>query len=345
MNTSRHDLPACVSRADRVNRRAPYRNFARDCGILRGPSRRVQRGGRLPGYVCCSMFGVRPVSALTVAHHSAAATAPAVLFDRVSLAFDDQVVLRDVSFSVARGHMKVLLGASGSGKSVLLKLLLGLIKPDSGTIAIDGERVDTITETEWMRVRAGIGMLFQEGALFDSLTVADNVGYRLYQDSDVPAGDIRSRIDEVLGFVGLTDYSERLPSELSGGQRRRVGLARAIIGQPALLLFDEPTSGLDPITARGVDREIIKLRDLARVTSVLATHQLRDVIYVATHQAVRHADTVAIVPADRWKADQTEFLMLKDGRIHFEGSAAELLASADPYLVRFLSGFEPPVDV
>lgn len=270
---------------------------------------------------------------------------PAVVFDCVSLAFDDNVVLRDVSFSVAAGQMKILLGASGSGKTVTLKLILGLLKPDAGIIQINGERVDTMTEAEMMRVRGDIGMLFQEGALFDSLTVADNVGYRLYEETDMPADQVRHRVEEVLGFVGLEEHVDQMPSELSGGQRRRVGIARAMAARPRLLLFDEPTSGLDPITAKTVDQEIIKLRDLQQVTSVLVTHQLRDVFYVATHTAVQANGKVRIVPADPRKADEAEFVMLKDGQIHFEGTAAALLASEDPYLKRFLAGLEIPADV
>ena len=263
--------------------------------------------------------------------------APAVVFDRVSLAFDDHVILREVSFSVLTGRMKVLLGASGAGKSVILKLVLGLLKPDSGVIRVNGERIDSMNELEMMRVRGGIGMLFQESALFDSLTVADNVGYRLYEETDMPADEVRRRIEEVLGFIGLEEYIDRMPSELSGGQRRRVAIARAIAAKPRLLLFDSPTSGLDPITAKTVDREVIKLRDLERVTSILVTHDLADAFYVATHEAVRENGRVSIVPADERKADEAEFLMLKDGRIDFEGNTAELRASTDPYLKRFLS--------
>ena len=263
--------------------------------------------------------------------------APAVAFDRVSLAFDDNVILREVSFSVLAGRMKVLLGASGAGKSVILKLVLGLLRPDSGVIRVNGERIDSMPELELMRVRGGIGMLFQESALFDSLTVADNVGYRLYEETDMPADEVRRRIEEVLGFIGLEEYIDRMPSELSGGQRRRVAIARAIAAKPRLLLFDSPTSGLDPITAKTVDREVIKLRDLERVTSILVTHDLADAFYVATHEAVRENGRVSIVSADERKADEAEFLMLKDGRIDFEGNTAELRASTDPYLKRFLS--------
>lgn len=260
-----------------------------------------------------------------------------VVFDGVSLAFDDHVVLRDISFSVGLGRLKILLGASGAGKSVILKLILGLLKPDSGTLHVNGERTDNMTEAQMMKVRGDIGMLFQESALFDSLTVADNVGYRLYEETDMPADEVRTRIEEVLGFIGLEEYIDRMPSELSGGQRRRVAIARAMAARPRLLLFDSPTSGLDPITAKTVDAEIIKLRDLQHVTSILVTHQLDDAFYVASHEAIRHNGGLSIVPADPRTADDAEFLMLKDGRIYFEGSAADLKASTDPYLKKFLS--------
>ena len=262
---------------------------------------------------------------------------PAVVFESVSLAFDDNVVLRDVSFSVRAGRMKILLGASGAGKSVVLKLILGLLRPDSGVIRVRGQRIDNITEQEMLKVRGDIGMLFQESALFDSLTVADNVGYRLYEETDMPADAVRRRIEEVLGFVGLEEYVDRMPSELSGGQRRRVAIARAFAAKPRHLLIDDPTSGLDPITAKTVDREIIKLRDLEQVTAIVVTHQLPDAFYVATHEAVRERGRLIIVPADQRKVDEAEFVMLMEGRIHFDGNFAALRASTDPYVKKFLS--------
>jgi phospholipid/cholesterol/gamma-HCH transport system ATP-binding protein len=260
-----------------------------------------------------------------------------ILFEHVSLAFDENVVLRDVSFSVRAGEMKVLLGASGAGKSVILKLILGLLKPDAGAISVNGERIDQMTESALMTVRGDIGMLFQESALFDSLTVADNVGYRLYEETDMPADDVRRRIEEVLGFIGLGEYIERMPSELSGGQRRRVAIARAIAAKPRVVLYDSPTSGLDPITAKTVDNEVIKLRDLEHVTSILVTHQLEDAFYVANHRAMVREGRVTVVEAPADVADDAAFMMLRDGRIYFEGSAKELMASRDPYLKNFLS--------
>jgi phospholipid/cholesterol/gamma-HCH transport system ATP-binding protein len=263
---------------------------------------------------------------------------PIVVFDKVSLAFDDKVILRDVSFTLITGRTKIILGASGAGKSTILKLILGLLKPDFGVIWVNGERVDTMSELEMMKVRADLGMVFQEGALFDSLTVAENVGYKLYEETSMAPHLVRARVEEVLGFIGLAEYIDRMPSELSGGQRRRVAIARAMAAKPRILLYDEPTTGLDPITASTVDDEIIKLRDLENVSSIVVTHQLRDAFYVATHEAERRDDgLLRIVPADEDKSEEAEFIMLKDGRIAFEGHAAELRDSRDPYLKTFLS--------
>ncbi len=273
----------------------------------------------------------------------AGAEVPAVAFDRVSLAFDDHVVLRDVSFAVRAGRMAVLLGPSGAGKSVILKLLLGLIKPDSGSIHVQGKRIDTMTERELMDIRGNIGMLFQESALFDSLTVADNVGYRLYEETDMPPAEVRHRVEEVLGFVGLAEYLDRMPSELSGGQRRRVAIARAMASRPQLLLFDDPTSGLDPITAKTIDEQIVKLRDVEHVTAIVVTHQLPDAFYIATHQAVQRNGRLVVMPVDTQKAGDADFILLKDGRIYFEGNTAELRESKDPYVQSFLTGWVPPI--
>lgn len=264
---------------------------------------------------------------------------PAVVFDNVSFAFDEHVVLRDISFSVPKGGMKILLGASGAGKSVVLKLILGLLRPDAGTILVNGQRIDTMTEHDLLRARADIGMLFQENALFDSLTVAENVGYRLYEETDTPKDQVRSRVEEVLSFIGLQEYIDRMPAELSGGQRRRVAIARAIAAKPNLLLFDDPTSGLDPITATTVDDEIVKLRDFERVTSIVVTHQIRDAFYVAMHEAVRKNDGVAITQTE---AQHAEFMVLHDCRIYFDGSGAELRGSRDDVLQAFLFMTLPP---
>ena len=263
--------------------------------------------------------------------------APVVVFDHVSLAFDDKVILKDVSFTLLSGHTKIILGASGAGKSITLKILLGLIKNDAGAVWVNGERVDQLTEDQMMPVRADVGMVFQEGALFDSLTVRENVGYRLYEETRLPLEEVDRRVEEVLGFIGLGEFIDRMPSELSGGQRRRVAIARAMAAKPKLLLYDEATTGLDPITATTVDDEILKLRDLESVSSILVTHQLRDAFYIATHKAVRENGNLRIVPAEEHKAEEAEFIMLKDGLICFEGDADALRASKDEYLQKFLS--------
>jgi len=260
-----------------------------------------------------------------------------IVFEHVSLAFDDTVVLRDVTFELRRGHTKVILGASGAGKSISLKLILGLLKPDAGKVWVNGQLVNDFTEEQMMKVRADIGMVFQEGALFDSLTVAENVGYKLYEETDQPLDAIRKRVEEVLGFVRLSQFIDRKPSELSGGQRRRVAIARAMAVKPRILLYDEPTTGLDPITSTTIDEEIVKLRDFEEVTSILVTHQLRDAFFVATQEAIRHGDTVDFAHAGPAKLQEAEFMMLKDGIIIFEGTADELRASTDSYIQAFLS--------
>jgi phospholipid/cholesterol/gamma-HCH transport system ATP-binding protein len=264
---------------------------------------------------------------------------PIVVFDNVSLAFDDKEILRDISFTLKTGHTKVFLGASGAGKSTILRLILGLLKPDEGRIFVNGERVDNMREDDLMKVRADLGMVFQEGALFDSLTVRENVGYKLFEESSVPIDEVNRRVEEVLGFVRLGEFIDRMPSELSGGQRRRVAIARAMTAKPRILLYDEPTTGLDPITGLSIDEEIIKLRDFEGVSSIIVTHQLRDAFFIAEHMAIQQGTGVRIEKASPRKAEEAEFIMLQDGRIGFEGSATELRARADtdPYIDAFLA--------
>jgi phospholipid/cholesterol/gamma-HCH transport system ATP-binding protein len=264
---------------------------------------------------------------------------PIIVFDHVHLAFDEKVILNDVSFTLQTGHTKIFLGASGAGKSTILRLILGLLKPDAGQIFVNGERVDDMSEDQLMGVRADLGMVFQEGALFDSLSVRENVGYKLFEELNWPVNQANRRVEEVLGFIGLGEFIDRRPSELSGGQRRRVAIARAMAAKPRILLYDEPTTGLDPITALTVDEEIIKLRDLESVSSILVTHQLRDAFFVAEHTAVRNNSRVAFEKAAGRKADEAEFIMLKDGRIAFDGNATQLraISETDPYIRAFLS--------
>ncbi len=263
--------------------------------------------------------------------------AAVIVFEDVDLAFDEKVILKNLSFTIRQGHTKIFLGASGAGKSTILKLILGLLKPDAGAIWVKGERVDQFTEQQMMAVRQSLGMVFQEGALFDSLTVRENVGYKLYEETDLPLDEVHARVEEVLGFVGLAEHIDKAPSALSGGQRRRVAIARAMTAKPPILLYDEPTTGLDPITSVTIDAEIIKLRDLENVSTIMVTHQLRDAFYVAEHTAVREGGEVRLIQADPAKVAETEFIMLRDGDIAFEGDVHELRGSRDPYLQSFLS--------
>jgi phospholipid/cholesterol/gamma-HCH transport system ATP-binding protein len=264
---------------------------------------------------------------------------PIIVFDQVCLSFDDKVILREVSFTLQTGHTKIFLGASGAGKSTILRLALGLLKPDGGRIFVNGDEIERMSEDELMNVRHDLGMVFQEGALFDSLTVRENVGYKLFEELHWSLEKVDTRVKEVLGFIGLTEFIDRMPSELSGGQRRRVAIARAMAAKPRILLYDEPTTGLDPITSLTVDEEIIKLRDLEGVSSVLVTHQLRDAFFVAEHFASRDGNEMRFDRASDNKADQAEFIMLKDGGILFEGNASELREAAkkDDYIRAFLS--------
>lgn len=270
------------------------------------------------------------------------APADAIVFDGVSLAFDDHVVLKDLSFSIPKGAMRILFGVSGAGKSQILKLALGLLRPDAGAIWVNGQRVDHMSERDLLRMRADIGMVFQENALFDSLTVAENVGFRLLEDHELSEQQVDERIAEVLGFVGLGEYGDRMPSELSGGQRRRVGIARAMASKPGLLLFDDPITGLDPLIATSIDDEIVKLRDLEDVTTLVVTHQIRDAFYIAEHKAAKDGAAVNVIKAGAAQVPNVEFLVLKDGTIAFQGPADELLASTDPYLTEYLYRTLPP---
>ncbi len=277
-----------------------------------------------------------------------AAPAPrdAVSFEHVGLSFGDVTVLRDVSFTIPDGDMAILIGPSGAGKSVVLKLALGLLQPDAGRIRIHGQRIDDLPERALIPVRDEVGMMFQEGALFDSLSVGENVGFKLEDQRCMGRDAVRARVAEVLGFVGLTPFVDRLPAELSGGQRRRVALARALAASPRLLLLDDPTAGLDPITAKTVDAEIVKVRDLERVTSLIVTHQLQDAFFIATHEArLDPQGGVVITPRTRSAGGAAHVLLLRDGAIRFDGPLAGLLASRDPYVQTYLSGWVPPLSL
>jgi phospholipid/cholesterol/gamma-HCH transport system ATP-binding protein len=254
----------------------------------------------------------------------------------VHLSFD-RPILSGVSFELRRGSTKVILGGSGSGKTTILRLILGLLKVDAGSIRVNGVEVTGLSEDELRPIRLEIGMVFQEGALFDSMTVGDNVSYRLREDGRPPEVT-EARVEELLGFVGLASMEGRMPAELSGGQRRRVALARALASRPKILLYDEPTTGLDPITAKAITDLIVKVRDLEGVSSILVTHQLRDAFNVARTSVVGEGDEIRYRQEDDLaKVSGTEFLMLREGRVVFEGSPHALQVAEEPYLREFLS--------
>ncbi len=261
---------------------------------------------------------------------------PIVSFRDVHLAFD-RPILRGVSFDLFAGSTKVVLGGSGSGKTTLLRLILGLIRPDAGSVRVDGVDVAKLDEDGLRQLRLNIGMVFQEGALFDSLSVAENVGFRLIEDGE-PEELVEARVAEMLGFVGLQAHADKSPSELSGGQRRRVAFARALAARPGIMLYDEPTTGLDPITATTITDLIVKVRDLDGATSILVTHQLRDAFNVARTFVHRQGDEfVHHRVQELAQLAGTDFLMLRDGQVVFEGSPHELTVSQDPYIREFLS--------
>ena len=271
-------------------------------------------------------------------------TAPVISLRNVYYAYPgtDAYALRDVSFDVTAGTTEIILGGSGSGKSTILKLVLGLIKPESGVIEVDGEDISGMEEPDLMRIRAVIGMVFQEGALFDSLSVAENVGFRLREHESPSEEEFRARVGRMLGFVGLAEYYDRMPSDLSGGQRRRVAVARAMAHRPGLILYDEPTTGLDPITGSTICDLIVKLRDLEGVTSVLVTHQLRDAFQVAQSFVMQKNGELNYNQIDELDLlVGTEFLVLNEGRIVFRGRQKDLWETDDPYVRQFLYGQAP----
>jgi phospholipid/cholesterol/gamma-HCH transport system ATP-binding protein len=246
-------------------------------------------------------------------------------------------VVDKVSFQVFRGDTKIIIGASGSGKSTILKLVMGLEDPDDGHIRIDGQEITGLSESAKMPIRQKVGMVFQESALFDSLNVRENVAFRLYEDG-VEEKEIEERVRENLRFVGLEDAIEKFPAELSGGMKRRVSLARALISRPAIMLYDEPTAGLDPVTSKKINELIISLRDLREVTAIFVTHRLRDAFTLSTEFASNGGGKTAFhhESGDICIAN-TRFLMLRDGKIVFEGPDELLRRSTDPYIQKFLA--------
>ncbi len=263
-----------------------------------------------------------------------------ITFENVYYAYPeaDDYALKNVSFDVSEGGTEIILGGSGSGKSTILKLILGLIKPESGSIDVEGFDIIGMKEQELMKVRAKIGMVFQEGALFDSLTVAENVGFRLREQQDFSEEEIESRVRRILGFVGLEDFFDRMPSDLSGGQRRRVAVARAMAHQPELILYDEATTGLDPITASTICNLMVKLRDLEGVTTVFVTHQLRDAFQIAESSVVEKDDKITYQRIEHpARLARTGFMMLNRGELVFRGQRGELAESSHPYVRSFMA--------
>ena len=259
-----------------------------------------------------------------------------IVFENVSIAFDERQVLEDVSFTLARGETKVLLGVAGSGKTLILKLAMGLIKPDSGRIFTLGNEVTSMRERNLFGLRRKIGMVFQESALFDSLTVEGNVGYRLSEEH-VPPDEIHTRVVEALRFVELEHTVTLFPSELSGGMRRRVAIARAIITQPEVLLYDSPTGGLDPVTSTTIVELLVKQRDVYHTSALLVTHRLQDAFTMATHVFNPATSHMEPLPEGSTRDLNTNFIILRDAHIIFQGNAAELVHSDDEYIREYLS--------
>ncbi len=259
---------------------------------------------------------------------------PVVVFDRVSIGFEDRPVLDDITFRVHRGENRIILGPAGVGKSVLLKLANGLLQPDSGTITLFGRNIGQLKQRDIFALRGEVGTVFQEGALFDSLTVRDNVGYRLNEEH-VPDDEIDRRVSEALRFVELEHTLDKFPSELSGGMRRRVAIARAIVTNPKLLLYDSPTGGLDPITSTTIIELVLKQRDAFHTTSLLVTHRLQDAFMLATHRYSHECKCTEPLPEGQTEPNTT-FLVLNDGHIVFDGSTRQLVRSNDPFIREYL---------
>jgi len=267
--------------------------------------------------------------------NDAAPPEPVVVYEDVSIAFDLKPVLENISFTVQRGETRIILGPAGTGKSVLMKLANGLLCPDSGTIRVFGEEITAMREKDIYKLRARIGMVFQESALFDSLSVEDNVAYRLNEDH-VPEEEIHKRVVEALKFVELEQAINKFPSELSGGMRRRVSIARAIISNPDLILYDSPTGGLDPITSTTIIELVVKQRDVSHTTALLITHRLQDAFTLARNRFNAQTGSMELIP-NGGIDDSTKFLVLNEGKIVFDGTTEALVRSTDPWLQEYIS--------
>jgi len=260
---------------------------------------------------------------------------PVVVFNNVSIHFENKHVLSNISFTVERGETLIILGPAGCGKSVLLKLANGLLKPDSGTVEVFGQCISSMPERDVYALRAHIGMVFQESALFDSLSVEDNVAYRLNEER-MPEEQAHAKVVEALEFVELSQSIDKFPSELSGGMRRRVSIARAIISAPDLILYDSPTGGLDPITSTTIIELVVKQRDVSHTTSLLVTHRLQDGFTLATHRYNQQAGKMELLPNGGLE-DSTRFLLLNEGSVVYHGDTNGLISSDNPWIREFLS--------
>ena len=275
-----------------------------------------------------------PTSEDNQARPRADETGAVLRFEDVTLSFSGVPVLEGISFAVAPGETKVLLGETGAGKSLILKLALGLLRPDGGRIFLLGNEVTALSEDELFPLRRHVGMVFQESALFDSLTVRENVAYPLEQERHADAAAIEERVRACLQFVELEATLDKRPDELSGGMRRRVAIARALAAAPAVMLYDSPTGGLDPVTATTIVELIIRLRDARKVSSLLVTHRLQDAALMATHAWDQARGQLRPADPDH---SHTRFLLLRARRLAFEGDARALLAIDDPYIRRYLA--------
>lgn len=258
-------------------------------------------------------------------------------FENVSIAFEEKQVLDGISFQLMHGETKAIFGVAGSGKSTILKLALGLMKPDSGRIFVLGEEVTSMSEDQLFELRRRVGIVFQESALFDSLTVRENVAFRLYEEGNVSDEEIEKRVREALSFVELENTMDLYPSELSGGMRRRVGIARTIITNPEVLLYDSPTGGLDPVTSNTIIELVVKQRDVFKISSLLVTHRLQDAFTMGTHYFDRRENKMKPLPPSTRAEVPMGFLILRDSHIIFDGDLKSLRETKDEYIREYIS--------
>jgi len=278
-----------------------------------------------------------PIPVESALKSSQDASSPAIVFEQVSIAFERKPVLDGISFHLAKGETKAIFGVAGSGKSTILKLSLGLLKPDDGHIYVLGEDVTELSEEALFDLRRKIGMVFQESALFDSLTVRENVAFRLIEEGNVSEDEIERRVREALSFVELEHTVDMFPSELSGGMRRRVAIARAIVTQPEIILYDSPTGGLDPVTSNTIIELVVKQRDVYKTSSLLVTHRLQDAFTMANHYFDRKANQMKPLPPGARGEVPMGFLILRDGKVIFDGDVHELAQSKDEYIREYIS--------